>query len=736
MRRSFVLISLVGVAAWAAACGSSSDGSSFDDGSTADGGEAGSGNDLSGNGLAGPDGSIDGQTLHIDPPTATLNATGSLGALTGSVSFKALVGTSTTPAPANWSIDDVGIGSIDASGTFTPGKYAGKTTVRATVGNLQATAEITISLQIGDDFTTLSPADKAALRAGGTTDVAFRWLYPYDRTVFPRGLPAPRMQLSGAAPQAFYVHVKSNQLDYEGFYPGGSVAARVTLSQALWQAFTKSAQASDPITVQVSKLEAGGVTGPLTETWNVAQGSLKGTVFYNSYNSKLASSQVGSNGAVLRLKPGTSVEVLIGQANVGGTTKKCVVCHSVSARGNRLVAGIDWNGGNPVDSGSFSIATVGSATQDYTKAEGRMLPFGALSPDGAWLVGNGVSGSGPELRGLAGTFPSRLYDAATGAVVADAYFGAGTSRYVTSPAFSVDGKHLAFNDKGANSGGHELAMLDVDTTKTPPTFANRTTLVNNANKVVAWPTFLPDGAGVLYHEGDSFDTGAWTSGTTLGALYADLRWIDLATKAVGSLDALNGWRKNGNGALVTYLPYGEGEDAHMNYEPTLLPVPVGGYYWVVFTSRRSFGNTIYNGPSSLTSGGDKAFDNPEVTGKGFRKKLWVAAIDIGGAPGTDISHPAFYLEGQEAEAGNMRGFWALDQCKQDGSTCEGGDECCGGFCRQVNQNGSVVNQCVPPPTTCANDSEKCTVDADCCNAASGVKCVGGYCALPSSPPPR
>ena len=104
---------------------------------------------------------------------------------------------------------------------------------------------------------------------------------------------------------------------------------------------------------------------------------------------------------------------------------------------------------------------------------------------------------------------------------------------------------------------------------------------------------------------------------------------------------------------------------------------MGGYFWVVFTSHRSYGNTL---PS---------MDNGDEYGK-----LWVAAIDLNGAPGADLSHPAFYLDGQETKADNLRGFWVLDPCKQDGASCASGDECCNGFCRGGADGGLV---CVPPP---------------------------------------
>jgi hypothetical protein len=44
------------------------------------------------------------------------------------------------------------------------------------------------------------------------------------------------------------------------------------------------------------------------------------------------------------------------------------------------------------------------------------------------------------------------------------------------------------------------------------------------------------------------------------------------------------------------------------------------------------------------------------------KKLWIAAIDLNAAPGTDPSYPAIYLPAQEIQASNSRGFWTSDPC--------------------------------------------------------------------------
>ncbi|HEX4513706.1 MAG TPA: hypothetical protein VH054_09225, partial [Polyangiaceae bacterium] len=150
----------------------------------------------------------------------------------------------------------------------------------------------------------------------------------------------------------------------------------------------------------------------------------------------------------------------------------------------------------------------------------------------------------------------------------------------------------------------------------------------------------------------------------------------------------------------------------LNYEPTMNPIASGGYYWVVFTSRRMYGNVATGDPWS------------GYTGAPIPKKLWVAAIDINPTPGKDPSHPAFYLPGQEINAGNSRGFWVVDPCKANGNSCVTGDECCNGFCRQGDGGGLV---CSNNPGGCSQQYESCTTDADCCGAGA-LTCVNGHCA--------
>ena len=222
---------------------------------------------------------------------------------------------------------------------------------------------------------------------------------------------------------------------------------------------------------------------------------------------------------------------------------------------------------------------------------------------------------------------------------------------------------------------------------------------------------------------------------------ANLAIVHMASGTTALLDQLNGYTP---GATPTaYLPFGTAEE-NMNYEPTILPVAVGGYFWVVFTSRREYGNTINDADpwEGLFEGNIPA----------KRMKLWVAALDIGSAENPiasakDISHPAFYLPGQELAGGNSRGFWALSPCQATGTGCQSGDQCCTGYCREqtgaTGDAGTATGEggaggdaggeafvCVPPQA-CANEFEKCTTTSDCCQASMGYQCIAGFCAQPA-----
>ena len=187
--------------------------------------------------------------------------------------------------------------------------------------------------------------------------------------MFPQGLAAPVLQLGGADAEATYVKLSAGKFAYEA-YAAAEGLTRVTLPEQVWRGVTLSAGPGEWVEVAVSKLSDGEVTGPVTQRWLIAPGSLKGFVYYNTYRSKLA----GDNGAVMRIKPGEAATVL---------QSGCTVCHSVSAHGNVMVAGVQWDQSNRSRDAPHDLETVASAANPQARAG---HAFGGLTPTAACSV--------------------------------------------------------------------------------------------------------------------------------------------------------------------------------------------------------------------------------------------------------------------------------------------------------------------------------------------------------------
>ena len=507
---------------------------------------------------------------------------------------------------------------------------------------------------------------KGELDAGGNADAAFAWLYPYDATVFPRGLSAPTMQFGGANPDAMKVKVTSPGMNYTGYY-GASSPGRVSVSAAVWKAITLAAGPLDDLKVEVTKVSGGMAAGPIQETWTIAQGSLRGTIYYETYGSQLAGG-LGSVG-IMKIAPGATQPTVI-KTGCGN------VCHTASADGSTLVASTAFPSGSSSYDLSNGAATI-KANPDNS------FTYGGIYPDGSFVVS--ATNYRTWTPGFFGSGPSRVYDTHTGAQTPTASWDSAVTN-AAMPAFSPDGNYIVFNREDTGQG-KSLATMKYDHASN--TFSALTDVTASTTEYLGWPAFTPDSKWIVYHAGSSqvFETDSNATG--------DLMIVDPATHQTARLDSLDGY-KNGS----TYLP---ANDPNLNFAPTVLPEAVGGYFWVVFTSHRSYGNTL---PSK---------DNMDQNGK-----LWVAAIDLKPQDGKDPSHPAFYISGQEAGADNLRGFWVLDPCQKDGNTCVTGDQCCGGFCE--------MGMCSATHTGCAKEFEKCSSAADCCDP--GSLCINGHCAAP------
>jgi hypothetical protein len=738
---SFALFLLLALAVVAASCGGSDHNPSA--GSSLDGGTP--------SGLApllGLDGSAPQVPLVEAPATATLVAT--FGLPPPTQQFTATLGGA--KVPASFSVDRGEIGSIDAtSGLFTAaGTLGGVATVTATYGGETATATVTVLVEMtqnGAAATGDAGAD-AGSSAGGNggvggegaggavdggtlgafggaaqADPGLAWLYPYDETLWPQGTLAPLLQWQPGA-QAYdgvYIHIQETAFDYKGYFAATAQPfAHHPIDQTAWSLALFS-NGGEPMTVTLVFSSGGVAYGPITETWNVAAGALQGTVYYNSYGTNLVHNYVGAlpnnavfGAATLGIPAGaTSPNVVAG---TNDTSNGCRVCHSVSANGSTLVT-------QQTDNATSSAYALGTGTETVmSPADGRFA-WGGLFIDGTYLFSNSASQQGGNTA-----LPSTLFAVPSG--VAVPCTGIPADLQAAAPVFSPDGRHVAFNwFGGAGSDGASLAVMDFD--PGAMVFSNLRKVYTPAAAgtgagTVVWQSFLPTSDAVVFElqtlsNGRSFgETRSTCDGSgpcsNVGA-QGELWWVDLATMKAARLDGLNG-----GGYLPTLAATQHTADALLNFEPTVNPVPSGGYAWVVFTSRRLYGNVATINPY---------WSDPryhDLTETPTPKKLWVAAIDLGAKPGTDPSHPAFYLPGQELLAGNSRGYWVVNPCLSSGQSCVAGDQCCGGYC-VPGDAGTLV--CGDESNGCSQQFDKCQTTSDCCEAAQGaLTCIDGRCATP------
>jgi hypothetical protein len=577
------------------------------------------------------------------------------------------------PVDAKFTISSPDLGTLTEKGLFTPtGERTGEVTVKCEHAGAQMDTKVRVLIHALDNVGGLSPQQIDVLRGPpGQSDPTWQFMYPYDKTVFPRGILAPEIHLAqGSFPgEGFFVEISATDYHYEGFFNTSGFNTQLQMSQDAWRALTNSA-GGQPVEVRVSKIYNNQKYGPIFRTWILAAGKLHGTVYYNTYDSPLA-----GNGAMMRVKGNSPTpEVLVGS---------CTVCHSVSSDGSTAAAA-NHNG----QGGIFDL-TGGNVNPPVVWQDPEKAAFAGIYPkNGEVFVVNGAPGFSypPNTPGTNSMWKSELRTK-NGAVIPNSGI---EGFYAQTPVFSHDGKYLAFTDRqGTAPYPSVLAIMKYDAMTQK--FSDYEVLTApKAGQHLSWPAFTPDSKYVIYQDGKGEDLATWSGNT--GRLFA----VDIVTKQVIFLG-----NANGDG----YMPAGA-RDENKNYEPTVSPLGSGGYFWLMFTSRRTYGN--------------------KLTGSDYEtKRLWVSGISINPAPGTDASHPAFYVAGQELTSGNSRGFWAQDPCKVNGLGCDDGSECCEGQCNPIADSNPPKFVCAPPDGSCSDQFEGCKVSADCCDPEH--QCLNGHC---------
>lgn len=687
-----------------------------------------------------------------------------------------------------WSINQYSIAQVSSSGLLTLAvPIAGPITVSAYAGTLTASVVTNVTVNVVD--TSSAPTGYSNTQfpttTGATDNISV--LYPYPATVFPLGLPSPLIQWQNNNSPATTASAVKVTLRFPSTgtpifswaeivpelqtAPTPTLAGqpRATIPQSVWQDFQQTVVQNsgtlggDALFV-IQRYVSGVLKAEVPTTIHFANGQLKGNVFYNSYGTNL----VQNFGSTVKGAPfgaatlqvaanGTSPTVVVGYNDPTLSGAGCRVCHNAASGGTLLLSNSYLSQGS-TGSGATEATTFtynptlgtpaliqGSETLVGSYAS-NVFTYAALSPDGTYLL----SSAAPASAGGA----SALYTAAGASISSNVPSGL----HAATPVFSPDAAHVAFNFYSgsasplytASSGdGQSLAMMDF---VPPKTFSNFRKLYTPTALYSVWPTFLPPGQNGIVFQNEITSNGRDWAGTrstcdgtgacnNIGAT-AELWWVSTGTTPVATRLA------NMNGG--TYMPRSAaGANYHgtsaqngtyyeevYNYEPAALPVTIGGYSWVVFTSRRLYGNVATLDPYWS----DPRYQDLSV--QPTTKKIWIAAVATNPTAGTDPSYPAFYLPGQELLAGNSRAYFTLAACEAPGAPtaanlCTSNLDCCGASATPA----TAVCQLDPPPlanpptshcvatssSTCVADASSCTSDAQCCNFANGSRCGSGKC---------
>ncbi len=713
------------------------------------------------------------------------------------------------PALVSWTVDRGDVGTVAAgpssAATVAPtGNTGGMLTVRARLGATTLTRQIFVQLsggtQNGANTSNLDemkqiPADVPSLSNGGGTggvggeglggpvsDPAvvtalgaptsdgtaqnLRLLYPYDATIWPRGMLAPLLMWSWSQGDADAIQIElsttSGSFSWRGTFnkpailsqpgtPSGGKFIRHPIPQDVWNIATNTAGGATPsgvpdkLTVKLTVAKSGQAYGPIAQTYLVAPARLTGTVYYNSYGTKLVKNWAGTHdsanhpigAAILGVRSGdTGPHLVVGKDSPLGVdglptdNTGCRVCHVVSSRGRWLIAQAEA-GGNKQSYIYDLNAPDPQAGATYMSHDGSFA-WSAMVSDGSYALTNTIDPSSSNDAISQSTSGFWAFGAPAGsAIAAQTLVGLPGGVAAGYPSYSPDDKLIAYIDvTGRTTDIKDSPLMLASYDSTAHSFSAPQQLYAPPSGMrVGYPAFLPDSSGIVFeHE---VRAGGDTLLVTRSGARSELWWLKPgATPMPVRLQIANGMSASGS-----YLPTGGSQhgagntggevgydDTTLDYEPTVLPIVSGGFAWIVFTSRRLYGNQLTTDPWAS----DPQTYNLQQVAEAPTKKLWVAAIDLNAPAGSDPSHPAFYLPAQEITAGNSRGFWVLDPCKGDGMSCQSGDQCCGGFCQPDPANPTSGSLICTNTSSCAGVQEKCATPADCCDTSNN--CTNGFCA--------
>ena len=311
------------------------------------------------------------------------------------------------------------------------------------------------------------------------------------------------------------------------------------------------------------------------------------------------------------------------------------------------------------------------------------------------------------------------------------------------PAFSPDGTKIAFNPQaGSLTNNQTLYVMAFN--KATMAFS-AATLVGERRRLgrpgaPGWPAFFPDSDSIVYHHQVLTGGEEQSHGHARGEPGADLvddrsrpGAVTPSTSSTAGLPAeaageehhdVHGRRLRGRGEPSGSIQPNSttATTSTLNYEPTVNPVAVGRlrvgrlHQPAHVRQRRDASTPLLQRPARTTT--RRSTRSPT-------KKLWVAADrPQRRRPGTDPSHPAFYLPAQELLAGNSRGFWVVDPC---GRTARRASRATSAAAATASRTATAARSSARARsrTAAARARRQVHDGSDCCDSTN--LCMNGFC---------
>ena len=234
----------------------------------------------------------------LSPPNATLDIINDA-VVTQVFTAKAQYADGSSESLSNsqlsWSSSFPAAGLVDATGTLTPTtQVGGPIVVTATYQTAKGSANVAVNLHYTTNPANASSSVQFALQGATQKDGACTWAYPYDGTVFPRGLAAPLMMWNGSgASDVYYLHLTSTYFDLKSFV-SAPAPSQFAMDATMWTKFVESTSGKSELVM--NRWDGNAATTLADQHWTIAPASMRGTIYYWANNL----------GRVMRIKPGAT----------------------------------------------------------------------------------------------------------------------------------------------------------------------------------------------------------------------------------------------------------------------------------------------------------------------------------------------------------------------------------------------------------------------------------------------